>query len=79
VIFLKRNYVCTIVPEECIACGLCAVYAPELFDYDDDGLVKFVGSSDLVKEISADYEAVLLQSYRKCPVRAIQLKKTQDD
>ncbi len=27
---------CKIVPERCIACGLCAIYAPEIFDYDED-------------------------------------------
>ena len=24
-----------LVPEKCIACGLCQVYAPNIFDYDD--------------------------------------------
>ena len=28
---------CKIIPERCIACGLCAIYAPEIFDYDEDG------------------------------------------
>ncbi|MBN2904598.1 MAG: ferredoxin, partial [Enterococcus sp.] len=32
---------CKIIPERCIACGLCAIYAPEIFDYDEDGIVLF--------------------------------------
>ena len=28
-----------LVPEKCIACGLCQVYAPNIFDYDDHGIV----------------------------------------
>ncbi|BDQ50446.1 hypothetical protein EfsSVR2281_22570 [Enterococcus faecalis] len=30
-----------LVPEKCIACGLCQVYAPNIFDYDDHGIVLF--------------------------------------
>ena len=29
-----------LVPEKCIACGLCQVYAPNIFDYDDHGIVR---------------------------------------
>ena len=32
----------------CIACGACGATAPEIFDYDDDGLAEniFGGKSD---------------------------------
>ena len=32
---------CKLEPERCIACGLCAVYAPTIFDYDEEGIVLF--------------------------------------
>lgn len=31
------KYVC-VDKETCIACGACALHAPEIFDYDDDGI-----------------------------------------
>ena len=30
----------TLIPDRCIACGLCQTYS-ELFDYHDSGIVKF--------------------------------------
>jgi len=34
-----------IISERCIACGLCHLEAPHIFDYDDAGIVRFYGSS----------------------------------
>jgi ferredoxin len=39
-----------IIPEQCIACGLCHLHAPEVFDYHDDGIVKFYGKDSLIEE-----------------------------
>ena len=36
-----RTKRCEIIPEQCIACGLCALYAPDIFDYDEEGIVLF--------------------------------------
>ncbi|HEK9157643.1 TPA: ferredoxin, partial [Streptococcus equi subsp. equi] len=33
----------SILPEKCIACGLCQTYSA-LFDYHDDGIVKLAQS-----------------------------------
>ena len=30
----------TLIPERCIACGLCQTYS-DLFDYHDNGIVRF--------------------------------------
>ncbi|MCY7184951.1 ferredoxin, partial [Streptococcus gallolyticus] len=40
----------SIIPEKCIACGLCQTYS-KLFDYHDDGIVKFADSEDLEKVV----------------------------
>lgn len=65
---------CTIIPEKCIACGLCQVYAPNTFDYTEEGIVLFKDApQDLSLTINdPDIDAVT-KAYRKCPVRAIEL------
>lgn len=68
--------ICQIIPEQCIACGLCAVYAPDLFDYDEEGIVcfkDFPDSNELILTPAQQHTA--LQAYRKCPVRAILLEQ----
>jgi ferredoxin len=60
-----------ILPEQCIACGLCHTYNP-IFNYDIDGLVRFdTGDSEL--DIAPD--ASLVQAAKECPTRAIVVKK----
>ncbi|APB31457.1 MULTISPECIES: ferredoxin [Vagococcus] len=66
---------CKIIPEKCIACGLCQIKAPELFDYHDNGLVKFKDSNTLEEHFSEPIADTLLEAYQKCPTRAIELKK----
>ena len=43
-----------IIPENCIACGLCYLHAPDVFDYHDNGIVKFNNSDKLEKEYFSD-------------------------
>ncbi|MGC6769723.1 ferredoxin [Enterococcus sp. LJL51] len=63
---------CQIIPEKCIACGLCQVYAPNTFDYTEDGIVLFKKSPDnLTISVSHQDRDTVLTAYRKCPVRAI--------
>lgn len=58
----------TLKPERCIACGLCQTYS-SLFDYHDDGIVKFATSDALEQTTKED--AGLLQAIRSCPTHAI--------
>ncbi|WP_348919979.1 ferredoxin [Enterococcus rotai] len=65
---------CKIIPEKCIACGLCQVYAPEIFDYNDDGIVILKNDSEAFQEfVPENQQANALTAYRKCPVRAIEI------
>lgn len=66
---------CKIIPEKCIACGLCQIKAPEIFDYYDNGIVKFKDSDTLEKNFPEPLSDELLLAYQKCPTRAIELKK----
>ncbi|MDR1473377.1 MAG: ferredoxin [Lactobacillales bacterium] len=61
----------TILPKRCIACGLCQIYAPKIFDYYDNGVVKFIATSKEQLNIQKeDLPSVVNASY-KCPANAI--------
>lgn len=68
---------CEIIPEKCIACGLCQVYAPDVFDYTEEGIVLFKNKPEALSIIvdNQNTEAVTT-AYRKCPVHAIELAKS---
>ena len=55
----------TLIPERCIACGLCQTYS-DLFDYHDNGIVRFYDDPDqLEKEISPSQD--VLEAIKKLP------------
>lgn len=58
-----------IIPEKCIACGLCQTYS-DVFDYHDDGIVKFSDSDDLQK-IVANNDKDTLIAVKSCPTKAL--------
>lgn len=60
-----------ILPEQCIACGLCHTYNP-IFDYDVDGLVRF-DTDDTILDLAPDPS--LVQAAKECPTKAIVVKK----
>ncbi|MGX6961135.1 ferredoxin [Vagococcus xieshaowenii] len=67
-----------IIPEKCIACGLCQLKAPDIFDYTADGIVIFQEDDQLLeKTIPSELEAQCLAAYKKCPTRAIIIEKLQ--
>lgn len=54
-----------LIPEKCIACGLCQTYS-NIFDYQDDGIVKFSDTDNLEKEVpNSDQDTVL--AVKSCP------------
>lgn len=66
---------CKLVKNRCIACGLCAIQAPNIFDYDEDGLVLFAQEPKASQQfIAPDEQEAVLAAYKKCPVRAILLE-----
>ena len=59
----------TLIPDSCIACGLCQTYS-ELFDYHDNGIVKFTEEDDLLeKEVPVTND--VLEAIRECHTHAI--------
>ena len=59
----------SIIPEKCIACGLCQTYS-KLFDYHDDGIVKFADSEDLEKVVPNSVQDTLT-AIKSCPTKAL--------
>lgn len=58
-----------LIPERCIACGLCQTYS-ELFDYHDNGIVRFFDDPEqLEREIPSSDN--VLEAVRNCPTRAL--------
>ena len=59
----------TLIPERCIACGLCQTYS-DLFDYHDNGIVRFFDDPEqLEREIPSS--ANILEAVKNCPTRAL--------
>ena len=59
----------TLIPERCIACGLCQTYS-ELFDYHDNGIVKFSNKNELLETHIEESDDVL-EAIKNCPTRAL--------
>ena len=59
----------TLIPDRCIACGLCQTYS-ELFDYHDNGIVKFTEEDDLLEKEGPVTNDVL-EAIRECPTHAL--------
>lgn len=59
----------SIIPEKCIACGLCQTYSAT-FDYHDDGIVKFT-DSDLLTQQFDDSDNDTLLAVKSCPTKAL--------
>lgn len=67
---------CKIKPDLCIACGLCAIYAPAIFDYDEDGILLFKEEPEAHQQfVRQKQQAAVQKAAGKCPVRAILLER----
>ena len=71
------SLLCILVPELCIACGLCKIDAPDIFDYDEEGIVLFAQEPEAHQQFVSEKEKEPIQkAYQKCPVRAILLERS---
>ena len=65
-----------LVPEKCIACGLCQVLAPAVFDYTPEGIVVFANAPAATElSLPAEFAEQGMAAYRECPTRAIEINK----
>ena len=67
--YYNINMKIRLIPERCIACGLCQTYS-ELFDYHDNGIVRFFDDpKQSEREISCSDD--VLEAVQNCPTRAL--------
>lgn len=60
--------------DTCIACGACSDTAPDIFEYDEDGLSQvLLDNNQGIEEISGDLEEDLLDAEEGCPTESIKV------
>ncbi|WP_126408131.1 MULTISPECIES: ferredoxin [Streptococcus] len=59
----------TLIPERCITCGLCQTYS-NLFDYHDNGIVKFYQDDELLEK-EVPETADVIEAIKNCPTKAL--------
>lgn len=65
--------------DTCIACGACGAAAPDIFDYDDDGLAEVIFEDDGntgTTEIPEDLYDDLDDALDGCPTDSIKVADT---
>ncbi|MBC8081092.1 MAG: ferredoxin [Gorillibacterium sp.] len=65
--------------ETCIACGACGATAPDIYDYDDDGLAEVIYGGDGNQGITAIPEELhddLQDAQDGCPTDSIKVADT---
>ncbi|MGL4623639.1 MAG: ferredoxin [Culicoidibacterales bacterium] len=61
--------------DACISCGACSAAAPDIFDYDGDGLAENIldgntGTAEIVEDLVMDLE----DAAAGCPTEAIKVQ-----
>ncbi|SEA22104.1 ferredoxin [Thalassobacillus cyri] len=60
--------------DTCIACGACGATAPDIFDYDEEGLAEAILDGNRgITEITGDLEEDLIDAEEGCPTESIQV------
>lgn len=60
--------------ENCIACGICQLKAPELFYYDDEGIAHC--KQDITQPLEEKFLFSFKEAYISCPTGAIKRHKS---
>lgn len=65
----------TIVDKDtCIACGACGAAAPDIYDYDDEGIAYVVlDDNEGVEEVPELYEEDMEDAFEGCPTDSIKI------
>ena len=65
----------TIIDQEtCIACGACGAAAPDIYDYDDEGIALVtLDNNQGTKEVPEDLEDDMLDAFEGCPTDSVKV------
>ncbi|GAE26573.1 ferredoxin [Halalkalibacter wakoensis JCM 9140] len=65
----------TIVDKEtCIACGACGAAAPDIYDYDDEGIAfVLLDNNQGIKEVPEDLVEEMEDANEGCPTESIKI------
>ncbi|WP_164668734.1 ferredoxin [Virgibacillus doumboii] len=65
----------TIVDKEtCIACGACGAAAPDIYDYDDEGIAYVIlDDNEGTAEVPELWEEDMLDAYEGCPTDSVKV------
>lgn len=68
----------TLVDQDtCIACGACGEVAPDIFDYDNDGMsFSLLDGNKGITPIEGDLEDDLMDAFDGCPTESIKVSDT---
>ncbi|MDO3412435.1 ferredoxin [Saccharibacillus sp. CPCC 101409] len=64
--------------DTCIACGACGAAAPDIFDYDDEGLAENILDGDGnrgIARVSEELQGDLEDAVDGCPTDSIQVSE----
>lgn len=62
--------------ETCIACGACGAAAPDLFDYDEEGIAEAIlDNNQGITEVDSGLEDDLMDALDGCPTESIQVSE----
>ncbi|MFD1850517.1 ferredoxin [Oceanobacillus bengalensis] len=60
--------------ETCIACGACGAAAPDVYDYDDEGLsYVMLDNNNGTATVPEEYEDDVYDAYEGCPTDSIKI------
>jgi ferredoxin len=71
----------TIIDKEtCIACGACGAAAPDLYDYDDDGIAFVIlDDNQGIVEVPDDLLDDMQDAFEGCPTESIKIAEDPFD
>ncbi len=78
--FLELAHYTYVDKETCIACGLCGALAPDIYDYDDEGLAYVLidnntGQTEIPEQLVDDMN----DAHENCPTGSIKIKSKPFD
>lgn len=60
--------------DTCIACGVCGAAAPEIYDYDDEGVAYGkLDNNQGIKKVPEDLEEDMLDAFEGCPTASVKV------